>query len=205
MTALAFSFQSLIRRPGTRSETLANPVTGDRLTLLQSVPRDGAPLVFRTDLPPHAAGSPLHVHQLMDECFEVVAGTLEMEIGGAGQWRTLRAGDRVDVLAGTPHSFRNASDEWTSFVSTTTRGLEFERFLLSMFALAAEGRTNAAGMPRNPMHLALLLHYADLTVPGVHRGIQRAIIASLAGLARMMGVERHLQRHWHNERAGRLA
>ncbi|QMW22324.1 cupin domain-containing protein [Sandaracinobacteroides saxicola] len=194
--------------PGQRTpprETLINPVTGDRLTLVQSVWRDGRPLLFQTDLPPGAVGSPLHAHPTMEETFEVRAGTLVMEIGGKGRFRTLNAGDRVTVPAGTWHAFRNDSDEWTSFLSTTTRGVEFERFLLSMFALAGEGRCNAGGMPRNPLHLALLLGYADLVVPGVPVGLQRAIVGGLSALARGLGVERQLSRHWHNERIGRLA
>jgi len=208
MTAGNFSFEALLRRPGTQPETLTNGVTGDRLTLLQSAPRDAAPLVFRTDLPPGAAGSPLHAHPTMDETFEVVAGELLMEIGGEGQWQVLRAGDRVEIPAGMPHSFRNASDGWTSFVSTATRGVEFERFLLSMIGLAAEGRINAAGMPRNPLVMALLLDYADLVVPGVPGvppGLQRAVIGGLARFARMLGLEDGLARHWIHERAGAVA
>jgi hypothetical protein len=90
-------------------------------------------------------------------------------------------------------------------VSTTTRGLEFERFLLSMHGLAAEGRTTPAGLPQSPLHLALLLHYADLLVPGVPQGLQRGVIGLLVRLARSLGVERRLRRHWHNELSGRLA
>lgn len=186
-------------------ETLTNPVTGDRLTVLSSPWRDLTPaLTVRLDLAPGAAGSPLHIHRRICETFSVLGGALNMEVGGKGR-RILRAGERIEVPPGMAHSFRNGSDGWTAVLATVSPGERFERFLLSMHGLAAEGRTDAAGLPRNPMHLALLLSYADFEFAGMPGWLQRPLIDGLAALGRLAGAERGLRHHWVNETAARTS
>lgn len=176
---------------------ILNPVTGDRIEFLSS-PLHGepGPLVFRCTLPPDAKGSPLHLHRTIAETFEVEQGALEMEVGSAGNVRTLSAGDRVDIAPGLAHSFRNALSEPTVFVSTASPGAAFEKFLRSMYGLAADGRTNADGMPKDPRALALTLHYADLVIPALPRGAQAALVNTLTGLARLTRLERDFDRYW---------
>ena len=176
---------------------IENPVTGDRIEFLTSpLHGDPGPLVFRCTLAPNAKGSPLHFHRAIAETFEVEQGALEMEIGAAGAWRTMASGDRVALDPGEAHSFRNPLPQPTIFISTATPGTMFEKFLRSMYGLAADGRTNADGMPTDPRALALTLHYADLVIPAVPQGIQTVLVGMFGGLARLSRLERGFDRYW---------
>jgi len=174
-----------------------NPVTGDRIEFLASpLHGDAGPLIFRCTLAPNAKGSPLHLHRTIAESFRVERGILEMEIGSAGEARSLFAGEGVDVAPGQAHGFRNPLSEPTIFVSTVSPGAQFEKFLRAMYGLAADGRTNADGMPTDPRALALTLHYADLVIPALSRSAQSALVGALTGLARMTRLERDFDRYW---------
>jgi len=176
---------------------IENPVTGDRIEFLASpLHGDAGPLVYRCTLAPNAKGSPLHLHRTISETFRVEQGVLEMEIGAAGAVRALVAGQFVDAAPGLAHSFRNPLPEPTVFVSTVTSGTQFEKFLRSVYGLAADGRTNADGMPTDPRALALTVHYADLVIPSIPRAAQAALVGALTGLARMTGIERDFERYW---------
>ena len=181
--------------PSPLNRTIDNPATGDRITFLSS-PLMGDPgqLVFRTVLPAHAAGSPAHEHGGLDETFRVESGVLAFELDGRSM--TLRPGDSVHVPAGVSHGFRNATAEPVVFVSEVTPGAGFERFLRGMYGLAAAGRTTAAGMPKDPRALALLLGEADLTLTAVPRGLQAVLGAVLKAAARLSGVDRSLSHLW---------
>lgn len=176
---------------------IENPVTGDRIEFLASpLHGDAGALIFRCTLAPNAKGSPLHLHRTIAETFEVEDGLLDMEIGAAGSARTLFPGERVALPPGTPHSFRNALPEPVVFLSTATPGAQFEKFLRSMYGLAADGQTNQDGMPTDPRALALTLHYADLVIPAVPRGVQSILVRALSGVARMTQLEAAFDRYW---------
>jgi len=176
---------------------LVNPVTGDVAEILNS-PLSGepGPLIFRTMLAPGAAGSPLHFHRSIDETFEVESGALEMEIVAKGAVRTLAQGDAVQLPAGTKHSFRNALNTPTVFVSTCTPGDGFEKFLRTFYGLATDHRTNAEGMPSDPRALALALGFADLVIADLPAAFQAPLLAGLRAFARATGVEAGLNRFW---------
>jgi quercetin dioxygenase-like cupin family protein len=179
-----------------RWRQIENPVTGDRMVLLRTASSsDGACVEIQFDLPPGAAGSPLHYHRTLGETFEVSSGSLEMIVGRGAAPRTVRAGEVVVVPARTPHAFRNASADWVTFTSVITPAGQFERFLRAMYGLAQDGLVGKTGMPRSPLHAALAVEYGDLAFPGVPDLVQRALVGSLAGIARLTGAERRLDGH----------
>lgn len=182
---------------------IENPVTGDCIEFLSSpLHGDAGPLIFRCTLAPNAKGSPLHLHRTIAETFQVEQGLLEMEIGAVGATRTLFSGEEVRLAPGEAHSFRNPLAEPVVFLSTATPGASFEKFLRAMYGLAADGRTNGDGMPTDPRALALTLHYADLVIPAVPRGMQGALVDALTGLARLTQLERDFARYWPEANSG---
>lgn len=169
-----------------------NPVTGDRIAFLASpMSGDGPELQFRCTLPPHGAGAPLHVHDTMTETFSVEAGVLEIDLG-EGQKVVLAAGDAVSIPPGTPHGFRNPGDAPVVFLTTADEGEGLETFLRGMYALAAAGETNGAGMPRDPRALGMLLDHGNLVMAGVPRSLQNMLLGLLGWAARLTGADRRL-------------
>lgn len=171
-----------------------NPVTGDTIAFLASpLAGEGEMLRFRCTLPPQGAGAPLHVHDTMTETFAVEDGVLEIDLGG-GITRLIGPGEAIAIAPGTPHGFRNPVDAPVTFVTTADPGEGLETFLRGMYALAAAGETDGAGMPRDPRALGELLHRGNLVMPGIPRLLQRALLGLLRLIARLTGADRRLAR-----------
>lgn len=185
--------QTRSRSPFGRDFAVVNPVTGHRATLLKSSEgTSDARVEFEFALPARSAGAPRHVHARITETFTVVEGRLLVEIGARGHFVVLGAGEAVTIAPGTPHGFRNATDESVVFRCAATPGAGFENFIRALYGLALDGRTDAAGMPQNFWLLMLMLKLGDLHVPGVPVTLQLWLFGGLARLARRCGAERAL-------------
>lgn len=190
MTSTPLRFHPEVSVHQSRREQIENPVTGDRMTILCSTRNShGQHFKAQHSLPPGANGAPLHYHNTLTETFEVLSGSLEMELGERGNIKTLQPGEVVYVPARMHHSFRNRSHDWVTFVSEVRPPGEFEQFIRAMYGLGIDGKVNQEGMPTNPLHLALVIQKADLVLVGQPVFLQKLIVSNLAWLARLLGVE----------------
>ena len=66
--------------------------------------------------------------------------------------------------------------------------LQFEQLVETMFALAADGKTNKNGLP-NPLRLAVIAkhHFGDVQLPFPPAWMQRAGLTLAAPLGRLLG------------------
>ena len=136
-------------------DTIENTATGERLTFLAtSADTDGEAVVVETLVQPGGAVAAAHVHPAQSERFAVAEGTLALKVGR--EQLTLGPGEVAIVEAGTAHKFWNAGDEPVRFVCEIRPALQFESLVETMFALAADGKTNRKGMPMNPFRLAVI-------------------------------------------------
>jgi mannose-6-phosphate isomerase-like protein (cupin superfamily) len=166
------------------SRHIENPVTGDRISFIQSpMMGEGEMLIFRCRLAPHAKGSPAHVHEAVHETFLVEQGAMTFTLAGKAE-RTLAPGEAIDLPPGTVHGFRNPSADEAWFVSTANPGYELEAFLRALYDMAARGQTDRDGNPKDPRDFALILSKVDLRIAGLPRWLQKAMIAALARFAR---------------------
>jgi quercetin dioxygenase-like cupin family protein len=168
-------------------DTIHNPVTGERITFLAtSADTDGEAVVIETVVQPDGAVCAAHVHPTQSERFAVKSGKLGMKLGrekrelGPGQWLT--------VEPGTSHSFWNAGDEPVTFVCEIRPALQFESLLETMFALAADGKTNRKGMP-NLLRLAVIAdaHFDTVRLPFPPAWLQKAGLVLAAPVGRLLG------------------
>jgi len=170
-------------------DTIENPVTGERITFLAtSSDTDGEAVVIETVVQPDGFVAAAHVHPSQTERFAVAEGTLGLRVGD--KKLELGPGDVAIVEAGTPHKFWNASDEPVRFVCEVRPALQFESLLETMFALAAEGKTNRKGMP-NPLRLAVIAreHFDTVRLPFPPDWMQAAGLALGAPLGRLLGYD----------------
>lgn len=168
-------------------DTIENPVTGERLVFERtSQETDGEAVVFETIVQPHGFVAAAHVHPKQEERFEILAGTLGLEIGR--EKIVAGPGETVTLPAGTPHRFWNAGDEEARFRCEVRPALQFERLLETMFALAAAGKTNKKGMP-NPLRLAVIAraHFDVVRLPFPPAVVQRLGLALGAPMGRLLG------------------
>jgi mannose-6-phosphate isomerase-like protein (cupin superfamily) len=168
-------------------DSLVNPVTGETLVFHQTAADTNGELTrFETILEPAAFVASAHVHPHQSERFTVIAGTLSVKQGR--ETVELRAGESIVIEPGTPHRFRNASDEVVRFLCEVRPALQFESLIETMFSLAADGKTNRKGMP-NPLRLAVIAnhHFDDVRLPVVPHALQKAALAMGAPVGRVLG------------------
>ena len=142
--------------------------------------------VIETIVQPHGFVAAAHVHPAQSERFAVEAGKLGLEVGRKKV--ALAVGGVTIVEAGTAHRFWNAGDEPVRFVCEIRPALRFEQLLETMFALAADGKTNQKGMP-NLLRLAVIARaYFDVVrLPFPPAVVQRAGLALGEPVGRLLG------------------
>ena len=168
-------------------DTIENPVTGERIVFLEtSRETNGEAVVFETFVQPDGFVAAAHVHPKQEERFEILSGTLGLRMGG--EEIVAGPGATVTIPAGTPHRFWNAGEDEVRFRCEVRPALRFERLLETMFALAADGKTNKKGMP-NPLRLAVIAraHFDIVRLPFPPAFVQRLGLAFGAPLGRILG------------------
>ena len=168
-------------------DSIVNPVTGERMTFLRtSADTNGEYVLIETVVEAGGFVAAAHVHPYQAERFEVVSGELSLKAGR--EKIRLRAGESVTVDPGTPHTFWNSGDGPVVFRCEIRPPLRFESLLETMFALAADGKTNRKGMP-NVFRLAVIAnaHFDTVRLPFPPAWLQKAGLALGAPAGRLLG------------------
>jgi quercetin dioxygenase-like cupin family protein len=168
-------------------DTLYNPVTGEAMTFVTTSRETGGEYVeieLRAD--PEAFVAAAHVHPAQTETFEVLTGTLGVRVDG--DTRTAGAGEVLVVEPGQPHKWWNAGESELVFRCKIRPALQFEQLIETMFALAADGKTNKKGLP-NPLRLAVIAkaHLDTVVLPFPPVWAQKAALAVGAPVGRLLG------------------
>jgi quercetin dioxygenase-like cupin family protein len=168
-----------------------SPVQKDAATFLETSEETGGErTLIEIEVAPGGGPTP-HYHKTYTEGFEVLEGTLEVLVGK--ETRLLRAGQKVVVPENTLHRFHNATGETVRFLTEMRPGQPgFEKTLKVGYGLAADGLTLSDGTPKNPYHMALLLDWAGLRVPGVFTVVE-PLMRLLARRARRKRIDRELE------------
>lgn len=167
-------------------QTIENPVTGERITFHKtSRDTDGEYVLIEAAVAP-GGGVASHVHPYQTEEFEILSGSVEFRNGG--DKLVASEGDSVTVEPGTIHRFENVGPDEARFTTKVSPALEFESFLETMFALAADGKTNKKGMP-NPVRMAVIAneYFDDVRAPHLPGALQKAALAAGAAVGRLVG------------------
>jgi quercetin dioxygenase-like cupin family protein len=160
----------------------------ERIAVLEHTP---AQTLVEVDLD-EGGGTPMHVHQGYAEWFEVLDGTLEIEL--ADRTVTLGPGMRFTASAGVAHRFVNSSSAPVRFRVALREGQRgFLEMQLLLFGLRADGLATEDGSPRDPRHLAVALAWSDTAPPSVGGTF---VMRALRLLARVTGEERRLHERY---------
>jgi quercetin dioxygenase-like cupin family protein len=168
-------------------DTIHNPVTGERIVFNQTAADTGGEaVVIETFVEPGGFVAAAHVHPSQEERFQVLRGSVGFQVGR--EKHVAGPGNRLTVPAGTAHRFWNAGDEVAQFVCEIRPALQFESLLETMFALAADGKTNRKGMP-NPLRLAVIAnaHFDTVRLPFPPAAVQKFGLALGSPLGRLVG------------------
>ncbi len=162
-----------------------NPVQDDAVTFLETSEESGGERsLAELDVAPGGKVTP-HYHLGYTERFSVLEGQLDVQVGDVH--RVLRPGDEMTVPVGTLHAWSNASSARTvAHIELRPGQPGFETSLRVIYGLAADGKVLKNGVPRNPLHAALLLEWGETRLPAspiLERGLR--VLASIARLARL--------------------
>ncbi len=87
--------------------TIVNPASGETVTFLETAEESGgARVVLHIEIAPGGGAAP-HAHRYETEAFEVLAGTVDLQVGT--QRIALAVGETATVSPGTLHGFRNST------------------------------------------------------------------------------------------------
>jgi quercetin dioxygenase-like cupin family protein len=170
-----------------KGDVIENPVTGERLLFLETSNETGGEYcLVECTVQPTGFVAAAHVHPYQTERFEIERGTVAFKLDG--KEIIAEAGDTVVVPAGSSHKFWNAGETEAVFVTEVRPALQFERLLETMFALAADGKTNKKGMP-NPLRLAVIAnaHFDDVRLPFPPAWMQKAGLLMGAPMGKLLG------------------
>ncbi len=170
-------------------DELVNPVTGLR-TVFRKTAQETSGELLQVDWigEPGWTTGPDHVHPRQEERFEVLSGKLGLRVEGVE--RVHGTGEVIVAPAGSAHAAWNASSDDKIHVLVDFRpALRTETAFETLTGLACDGKTNRAGVPENPLLLALILrHYEDeIYFVWPPLAVQRVILGALAEMARLFG------------------
>src|SRR6476659_982708 len=124
-----------------QKRTFFNPVINDTATFIEtSEETTGKHSLIKIELY-KSDGPPLHYHNAFLEKFEVIEGSLYLQIGK--NKKILKQGESATVSPGTPHKFYNLTNDRVRFKITFEPGhTGMENFIKIIYSLAQDGLTN---------------------------------------------------------------
>ena len=171
-----------------------HPLQKDTATFLRTSEETGGQYTLvEVEVAP-GGGTDLHRHLTYAERFQVLDGALTVEVGG--ETRTLRSGDSATAPPRSLHRFFNATPAPVRFLVELSPGSPgFEKSLMAAYGLANDGLVCASGMPRSIYHLAVILDWGDIRLPGAFT-VAEPVLRFLAKRARQRGIDRALERKY---------
>jgi mannose-6-phosphate isomerase-like protein (cupin superfamily) len=137
-------------KPG---DVVENPVTKDRLTFV-AIDEDRMEMDF-TMFPGGFIPS-LHTHPNQTETFRIISGRPLFTVNG--RQHEASPGEEIVVEPGTPHIFRNPTDEDAHLRIEFRPALRTAELFVTLGALARQGKLAKGGLPRNPFLGAIFAH-----------------------------------------------
>ena len=177
-----------------RPRRIYNPVQRDAATFLETSEETGGERTLaELEVAPGGKVTP-HYHLTYSERFKVLEGRLTVEIDGVRH--ELGPGHDAVAAPRSLHAWSNPGAERSvAHVELRPGSPGFEKALRIAYGLAADGLVLKNGVPRNPLHAALLLEMGEMRLPGAYAALER-VLGLLVRVARWRGVDRELERRY---------
>jgi quercetin dioxygenase-like cupin family protein len=167
-----------------------NPQYHDEVAVLSTAEENnGAFMEFEMTVYP-GGGTPMHTHSMFEETFTPIDGILGVRLDGEKYLVT--AGKSITVPLHKRHHFFNDTLSPVKSIIRFTPGHDgFIKGIAILYGLAADGLCNKKGLPKNILHLAVLMVLMDTKPTGL-ASLAFPIIKLLAKKARKSGLEKEL-------------
>ncbi|MBF8962467.1 cupin domain-containing protein [Pontibacter sp. FD36] len=177
------------------SKELKSTLGGYDVTIIKSAAdTNGDYLLVQVEMEPKG-GNGLHYHTTFEEEFEVLEGTLSIQLGK--QRIQLLPGDKAVAPKHVLHRFYNEDAcRKCVFLVTVKPARQFEATLRIAYGLAHDGLTRANGIPKSFWHTALLFHMGESYTAGLPHRFQIWLAGLLAKEARRRGKHKDLEKYY---------
>lgn len=138
---------------------------------------------------PTTAKPPLHLHPHAEERYEVLEGSIQVNVDG--EWHTVRSGEDLTVPPGVPHTLRPDpdTDEGATLINSHDPSMRYESFFREFHRLASEGKVSfPPTRPRALLRVAMWLSAYPEEIRGVRP--PQWFFDALAKLGRRLGLGR---------------
>ena len=149
---------------------------------------NGGELIRLEEHRPPGPFEPVHVHPEQVEHGEVLSGSLVFLV--KGREVRVKAGERIEIPANTPHTFRNDGKDVVEWIGEIRPALRSAEFLETLFVLSQRGELDERGMP-SLLQIALSVPFfaREIRLASPPWALQRLALAPLAPLARLRGLQ----------------
>ena len=169
------------------NEILENPVTGERMEVLEST---AATFRIQYSMRPHASIPSEHYHPGKAQVISVLAGEMHLRVNGVES--VVHAGESATVPESGTHFQWNPTDNETNTIEEIKPAGRIHPFFRSMFNLAHDGKLSG-GISSLLLTMAVLHEFRDSIVPADLPG--RAMVAIVGPLAIMLGYRREFAKY----------
>jgi len=144
----------------------SKPTTVNRESLTQFLLKDNRIGTVEITIPAGSVGPPAHWHEMHDETFYVIQGTVRFHAPN-GKIVDAKSGDYVTVPTRAPHTFSNPFDQEAKFINTLTPA-----FYVNYFKLLAEVSVKDKKMMKEK-NLECMARYATVPAKELIQAIER--------------------------------
>ena len=158
-----------------------------RLTFLRTAAdTNGELLEMEAIYRPVSAAPPAHFHPGQEETFEILSGSLRFVIDG--EEKIASTGERVVIPAGTIHLMHNPGTEPARVIWQTRPALRSQQFFETLYGLAMDGKTNAAGVPGLLQTVMIMREHArEFVLASPPAVVRKGVFAVLGMVGRVLG------------------
>jgi quercetin dioxygenase-like cupin family protein len=173
---------------------IENPLHGERIRFLQTVPETNGELVqYESWLAPGGSVGLPHVHPIQESRFTVVSGTASFSIHGARF--QLGPGQELRVPPRTAHCLWNQGDVEAHLVVEFRPGLLKQEFSETTFGLARDGRYDLRGFGSRLQWAVIAAAYRRESRTLGQPLLMRLSLIALAPLGWLVGYRAHYDRY----------
>jgi quercetin dioxygenase-like cupin family protein len=177
-------------------DVIWNPLTGEKALLIESASETGGARIvaeFAVEQGGFVPGGE-HVHDHVDEHFEVLGGEITFLLDG--QEQTVGAGESLVVSRGRWHRWWNSGEGEVRIRSRVEPALRFEEAIAVFWGLCADGHTDENGRPTALLGALYATRYREeIRFRQPPQLLQRVLFPALAARARRRGLDATIERY----------
>lgn len=145
----------------------------------------GKSLEMEWTLSPNSGGTPIHIHPAAIETYEIISG--QLEVFKKDKWITARAGEKITIEKGEPHTFKNITQEYVRVYNTHQPAMNFEGFFKGLHKFSKSGLVKNGKMNLKSI-IGISTLWTNYSQEIVSVNPPSFVMRAMGALGRMMGM-----------------